>query len=164
MYPHLFAMYQARTETAESRMAQVQAAIREIDTRLVMERLAVDPNLRLSSLSKPYQSAVDVLADLPELQTPIEKVNVFLKMAALLQTEILDYWKGKTELESMDQELPLLIFVLGRSVVPGLLAEIRFLLDYIGTDDGFESEQHLLVNCEVNTRQMAGKYLVTKWE
>jgi len=145
-------MYMCSTSEADGRLAATQVSFAEIAPSALMEKLQVDANFRLPSIENPYQSAISALSEISGLTTPLDKLNCLLKMAALLQTEILDYWKGKLELQSMDQELPLLIYVLSKTQVRGLTAELRFLLDYVGSRDEFEGEQRLLVNCEVRDR------------
>ena len=151
IFAHLFAMYVSHSMESDKRLSDTQTVFRELGTAELMEKLQIDRNFRLNETENPYESAVSALNEIAGMTTPLEKLNCLLKMAALLQTEILDYWKGKVELESMDQELPLLIYVLSRSEVPSLTAELRFLLDYVGNGDEFEDEQRLLVNCEVSS-------------
>ena len=145
-------MYMCHTCEADARLAVKQQEFAALSSSALMENLQIDANFRLPGIENPYESAISALREISGLTTPLDKLNCLLKMAALLQTEILDFWKGKMELESMDQELPLLIYVLSKTQVQGLSAELRFLLDYVGNEDEFEGEQRLLVNCEVRNR------------
>lgn len=145
-------MYICHTSEADVRLTAKQQEFAALSSTDLMENLQIDANFRLPGIENPYESAISALSEISGLTNPLDKLNCLLKMAALLQTEILDFWKGKLELESMDQELPLLIYVLSKTQVQGLSAELRFLLDYVGNEDEFEGEQRLLVNCEVRNR------------
>ena len=44
-----------------------------------------------------------------------------------MRTTVLDYWKSKEELATMDDELPVVIYIVVMSSVESLASEIRFL-------------------------------------
>jgi len=44
-----------------------------------------------------------------------------------MKTEVVDHWNGRVTLESMDDEIPLLIYIIAFSDVKSLLAEIEFM-------------------------------------
>jgi len=72
-----------------------------------------------------------------------------------MKTAVVDYWRGKTELEAMDDQLPLQILIVACSDLETPAAEIRLLQDYIGKEDRYENECMLLTNFEVSVRYVA---------
>jgi len=44
-----------------------------------------------------------------------------------MKTDVVDYWKNKEEIGTMDDELPIIVFIVSRSTVPNLFAEVRYL-------------------------------------
>jgi hypothetical protein len=66
-----------------------------------------------------------------------------------MRTEVVDYYKGKVEISTMDDELPVLIYIYIHSGFKQLASELHFLRDYIANTDRFDNEQRLLTNMEV---------------
>lgn len=66
-----------------------------------------------------------------------------------MKSNIVEFHKGKVELNTMDDELPILIFVILMSDVEDLIPQIFLIEDYISNDDLFESEKRLVINLKV---------------
>lgn len=97
----------------------------------------------------PYMIAVRELNKLKTLQTPYEKLNCLLMMNSMIKTSVSDFYKGKEELNSMDDELPIMIFVISQSKVEDLIAELNFVDDYVNFYPQLETEKRLLTNMDV---------------
>lgn len=67
----------------------------------------------------------------------------------MVKSSIVEYHKGKVELNTMDDELPILIFVILMSDVDDLIPQIFLIEDYISNDELFESEKRLVINLKV---------------
>lgn len=67
----------------------------------------------------------------------------------MMKTSVYEFHKGKLELSTMDDELPLTIFVLSQSKVENLMAELTFVDDYIRFFQEYESEIRLITNLRV---------------
>jgi hypothetical protein len=92
-----------------------------------MAVLEVRDKYRLVDHEVPYIESIELLNKLPTLLTPLDKLNCLLTSMASMRTTVIDYWKSKEELDTMDDELPIVIYVVSMSSVPGLAAEVRFL-------------------------------------
>jgi hypothetical protein len=63
-----------------------------------------------------------------------------------MKTEVVDHWNGRLTLESIDDEFPILIYMIAYSSVPTLLAELEFLQDYMNDNPKFEKDLRLLTD------------------
>ena len=70
-------------------------------------------------------------------------------MRAMMRSSVIDYHHGKEELVSMDDELPVVIFIILNSNIKNLFAEISLVEDFINLDPSIESEKKLLTNIRV---------------
>ena len=104
---------------------------------------------------QPYGESIAMLGKLQDYNSPVEKLSCLLSAMSALKTAVVEYWRGKEELEAMDDLLPVLIFVLLRSTVLSPAAHINLLQDYIGHSSKYENEGRLLINFEVSVRYVA---------
>lgn len=63
-----------------------------------------------------------------------------------MKINVLDYHKAKEELVSMDDELPIIIYIIIMSSIKNLISKLQFLSDYIQYDPNIESEKRLITN------------------
>ena len=91
-------------------------------------------------------------------QNPLEKLNTLLTAMSTMKTEVVDYWNGSEALETMDDELPIIIFVVAMSNVPALAAEVAMLTEYIGTNVKFEKEARILTDIEASIN-----FIINEW-
>lgn len=82
-----------------------------------MDVLEIRAKYRLQDTEVPYSEAIDIFNKIGNLTTPLEKLNCWLSSMASMKTTVLDYWKSKEELETMDDELPVIIYIVARSEV-----------------------------------------------
>lgn len=59
---------------------------------------------------KPFSAAIKELDKISSYDCPVEMVQALSLSFARLKSEVVDYHKGKFELESMDDVLPLSIY------------------------------------------------------
>ena len=70
-----------------------------------------------------------------------------------LKTIIVEHWKGKLELNAMDDVLPLTIYVVAMADLSHPQSELNIMEDYLRVyDKGFEFEKKLLTNFDVSIR------------
>jgi hypothetical protein len=75
-----------------------------------------------------------------------------------MKTEVVDYWSGSEALETMDDELPIIIYMVAMTDVPSLAAEIRLLQEYIGSSVKFERENRILTDIEASVN-----FIIHEW-
>lgn len=98
---------------------------------------------------KPYESAINEANKLNDVQSPCEKLAILLMANSMMKTCVVDFHKGKLELNTMDDELPLTIYVLSQTKIQNLMAELNFVDDYIRFFQEYESEVRLITNLRV---------------
>ena len=62
-----------------------------------------------------------------------KKFEILTKGSLEIRTYILEYTNGKYELDSMDDELPIIIYIATQVKVPNLFAELSIVDEYIRT-------------------------------
>jgi len=77
-----------------------------------------------------------------------------------MKTAIVDYWKGKVELSTMDDVLPLTIYAVAMAELSHPASEFNLMEDYLRIHErGFELERKLLTNFDVSIR-----YINHEWQ
>jgi hypothetical protein len=70
-------------------------------------------------------------------------------MMSSLKATIVDFHQSKVELESMDDELPILIYVVLHSQSENIFAELNLIQDFISLEPKLDDESMLLTNVSV---------------
>ncbi len=107
----------------------------------------------------PYIDAINELSKLSKLKSPREKLGVLLMAHSLMKSAVVDFHKGKEEVCSMDEELPIMIYILLHAKMENAAAELNFVDDYVQFDPTLESEKRLMTNLRV-TRLLKGEKLI----
>lgn len=116
------------------------------------------PGVRGDSL--PYLEAIKCIERIQTYQSPRDKLKSIGESFACLKTAIVDHWKGKVELQTMDDVLPLTIYVVAMADLSHPASEYNIMDDYLRVyDKGFEYEKKLLTNFDVSIR-----YVNSEWE
>ena len=77
---------------------------------------------------------------------------------ACLKSEVVDYYKGKFELESMDDVLPLTIYCTAMADLSHAASLRNIMEDYLRINDNLEFEKKLLCNFDCAVR-----YVCNEW-
>ena len=76
-----------------------------------MNILEIRDKYRLVDSEVPYAETIELFNKIGTLTAPLEKLNCWLSSMACMKTTVLDYWKSKEELGTMDDELPVIIYI-----------------------------------------------------
>ena len=79
----------------------------------------------------PYRTVVDYINMVPLEKSLKKKFEILTKASLEIRTCILEYTNGKSELDSMDDELPIIIYIVTQVKVANLFAELNMIDDYI---------------------------------
>lgn len=107
----------------------------------------------------PYINAINEFSKIPKVRSPKEKLGVLLMMHSLMKSSVVEYHKGKLEIASMDEELPILIYVVLHCQIENIAAELNFIDDYVQLDPTLESEKRLMTNIKVSVQ-----YISEEWK
>lgn len=100
-------------------------------------------------LNVPYQNAINELNKINMSDCPSEQLSIILMTSSKLKTSVVEYHKAKEELVAMDDELPLIIYIVSQCRVDNLPSKINMLEDYVRFIEDFENEQRLVTNIKV---------------
>lgn len=108
--------------------------------------------------SKPYQAAIREVDKIGQSENPIEMVTQLSLCFARLKSEVVDYHKGKLELESMDDVLPLSIYCVAMSELQCAGSHHDMMRDFLRHTSGYDLERKLLANFDC-----AVQYVCNEW-
>lgn len=112
----------------------------------------------------PYQLAIHEFSKIPKERNPYEKLSTILMMYNLMRFAIVDYHQGKEELGSMDDELPILIFIISRCKVKNLSAHLNFINDYVNHQGTMETEERIMMNLIVSFAFIVDEWSIEEFE
>lgn len=95
---------------------------------------------------KPYISAIREIEKISTLDNPVDMVQCLSLSFARLKSEVVDFHKGKFELESMDDVLPLTIYCVAFANLPYAASFHNIMQDFLRQVNGFDLERKLLCN------------------
>lgn len=108
----------------------------------------------------PYKTTIDTINKIEYEFSPRDKFETLMKAILELKTSILDLTGGKTELDSLDDELPLTIYVVSQIKLKNAFAELNIIDDYFRfSRDCIDKESKILTNMKG-----AVQFISTMWE
>jgi hypothetical protein len=105
----------------------------------------------------PYHESIKALERISNFTSPREKLDWVIDFFSNMKSSIVDYWKGKVELQTMDDILPLCIYWVWYWNSDNFASEISFLKDFINAagDDSTDSIERTLVNIEMGIQYVS---------
>jgi hypothetical protein len=79
-------------------------------------------------------------------------------MNSQMRSSILQHHNMDLELESMDDELPITIYIVANTEVSDMISNLRYIENYIQLHDSMDSEVKLITNILAST-----DYIVENW-
>lgn len=83
----------------------------------------------------PYIESIQAIERIHTCTTPREKLHCLSEAFSGLKTAVVDFHKGKMELDSMDDVLPLTIYVISQVELPFIAAQFNMLEDFLKIND-----------------------------
>ena len=102
----------------------------KLDINEIFKKIGVKPKFRGTD-DKPYKSVIDFVNMVPLENSLKKKFEILTKSSLEIRTCILEYTNGKYELDSMDDELPIIIYIATQVKVVNLFAELNIIDDYL---------------------------------
>jgi len=98
-----------------------------------------------------YENSIKAINKIKHLLYPHEKLAQIMQMYADMKTTVIDYSKGKSELITMDDQMPIFIYIMAMCTLSHPLTELNFLSDYLNyRDKGYDTEQQLVTNLQAS--------------
>jgi cell fate (sporulation/competence/biofilm development) regulator YmcA (YheA/YmcA/DUF963 family) len=162
LYFVLYDIYSQKYEEQNKIFLNAQNKIREkLSIEKIMESLEIKNKFRglenSDNIFIPYKTTIDCINKAEYEQTPKDKFDTLMKASLELRNCILHFTKGKSELNSMDDELPLFMYLGTQINMRNVVVEINMIKDYLQFSKSCDKESKVLTNLEVIS--LYNKYL-----
>ena len=97
----------------------------------------------------PYIDAIRELEKVSTSKCLRDKFDFIVSSNTVMKMRVIDYYHGKEELSTMDEELPILIFVVLHTKISNLFSQLNLIDEYLSTFPDFEVEKRFLMNLKV---------------
>lgn len=146
LFTHIKKVYMHKKDLVIGKFREKRESRANMTDEELMALLDVKEKFCIKGIQNPYFMAIDSLNNLEKYTSPVDKLNCILESTTHMKTTVIDYWKGKQELETMDDQLPVIIFIVFKVALDSFPAQIEFLIDYTRTNSGMDNENRLLIN------------------
>ena len=146
VFPQVKRVYMSKKELNLEKLKEKREARSKMADEELMALLDIKEKFCIKGIANPYMMAIESLNNLEKHTSPVDKLNCILVSTTHMKTTVIDYWKGKQELETMDDQLPVIIFIVFKVSIESFPAQIEFLIDYTRTNSGMDNENRLLIN------------------
>ena len=105
----------------------------------------------------PYHESIKALERISSYTSPREKLDWIIDFFSNMKASIVDFWKGKVELTTMDDILPLCIYWVWYCNSQNFVSEINLIKDFINIagDEATDSLERTLVNIEMGIQYVS---------
>ena len=131
IYFILFNVYCEKYKEQNEEIIKIQKEINDKYKLLeICNKLQVN-SIYLGEEKDPFRSVINIINQIQFEKFLYKKFEILTHASLEIRKCILDYSEGKFELESMDDELPIIIFISTQVKVDNFIAELNMLDDYI---------------------------------
>ena len=131
IYFILFNIYCEKYKEENKDITRIQNEINEnLSPIEICNKLQVQ-SIYLGKETDPFKSVVNIINQITFEKFLHKKFEILTQASLEIRKCILEYTEGKFELESMDDELPIIIFISTQVKVNNLVAELNMIDDYI---------------------------------
>lgn len=138
IYYIIYDIYDKKYKKQNNDFLLVQKEINEkLSIKEIIEKIGIKPKFR-SNEDFPYKSVIDILSMISFERSLRKKFEILTAASLEIRTCVLEYSNGKHELDSMDDELPIIIYIATQIKVANMFAELNIVDDYfriISRDD-----------------------------
>ena len=131
IYFILFNIYCEKYKENNKIIVKIQKEINDnLSSIEICNKLQVQ-SIYLGNEQEPFKSVVNIINQITFEKLLHKKFEILTQASLEIRKCILEYTDGKFELESMDDELPIIIFISTQVKVDNLIAELNMIDDYI---------------------------------
>lgn len=138
IYYIIYDIYDKKYKKQNNDFLLVQKEINEkLSIKEIIEKIGIKQKFR-SNEDFPYKSVIDILSMISFERSLRKKFEILTAASLEIRTCVLEYSNGKHELDSMDDELPIIIYIATQIKVANMFAELNIVDDYfriISRDD-----------------------------
>ena len=138
IYYIIYDIYDKKYKKKNNDFLLVQKEINEkLSIKEIIQKIGIKEKFR-SREEFPYKSVLDILGMISFEKSLRKKFEILTSASLEIRTCVLEYSNGKYELDSMDDELPIIIYIATQIKVTNIFAELYIVDDYfriISRDD-----------------------------
>ena len=153
LYFQLYDLYSSKYEEDNKKYMEKKELInKNLSIEKIMDYLKMKETIKClneykkNENSKPYKSTIDYVNKMEYEQNPKIKFEIILGAGLDLRNTILGNNNGKYELESIDDELPIYIYICTQINIKNIYAELYMTEDYLINAFINEEESNVLKN------------------
>lgn len=125
-------MYKFKNEVVDKKFLSIGNQIKSnTDAVKTIKYLGVRDKFIFNQDRIPYTASIREIEKIQHCDNPVEMIQCLSLSFARLKSEVVDYHKGKFELESMDDVLPLSIYCVVMSNLPHAASYQNMMEDYL---------------------------------
>ena len=159
IYFLLFNIYCEKYKKQNEKIIKIQQEINnKYKTIEICNKLQVN-SIYLGKEQEPFKSVVNIIEQIKIEKFLHKKFEILTQASLEIRKCILEYTDGRFELESMDDELPIIIFISTQVKVDNFIAELNMLDDYIKCS----MRDNLVQNKMVTNLLSSLLYLTKSW-
>jgi hypothetical protein len=160
IYHYLYAIYDQKYKSLNEEYLSI---IKDINITMpkkdIMSNVGVNENYK-GKEEYPYKSVIETINKISYEKYLKNKFEILAQSSVEMRSCILEYTNGKGELESMDDELPIIIYVVTQIKIDNIFAELYMIDDYIKC-----SMRDDLVQNKMVTNLLSGLLYISKtWD
>ena len=131
IYPVLYNIYNIKYKTDNELYLQKKKEINEkLSIKEICDKIEIKPELR-GNEKVPFKYVIDIINKISFEKSLKKKFEVITQASLEIRNCILDYTDCRRELDSMDDELPIVIYISTQLNVENLFAELYMIDDYV---------------------------------
>ena len=138
IYYIIYDIYDKKYKKQNNDFLLTQKEINEnLSIKEIIKKIGIKEKFR-SKEEFPYKSVIDILGMISFERSLRKKFEILTSASLEIRTCVLEYSNGKYELDSMDDELPIIIYIATQIKVTNIFAELNIVDDYfkiISRDD-----------------------------
>ncbi len=160
IYYYLYEIYDTKYKKCNEEFLLVK---KDINEKLQIKDILLNLNIEKKYLSNdpiPFKPVIEIANKIPLEKCLKNKFKILTQCSLEIRNCILEYTGGKHELESMDDELPIIIYLVTQINVDNLFAELNMIDDYIKCS----LRDELIQNKMVTNLLSSLSYLSYKWD
>ena len=130
IYYVIYDLYDKRYKKNNNDFLLVQKEINEkLSIKEIIKKIGIKEKFK-SNEEIPYKSVIDMLSMISFERSLRKKFEILTSASLEIRTCVLEYSNGKYELDSMDDELPIIIYIATQIKVTNIFAELNIVDDY----------------------------------
>ena len=132
IYHYLYNIYSKKYEKENEEYLSIKKDIKDsITINDIINSAGIDNKYKGNTNECPYQNVIETINKIEYEKYLKNKFKILTQSSLEMRNYILDYTSGKEELVSMDDELPIVIYITTQLNIKNLFAELNMIDDYI---------------------------------